>query len=147
VPRRRLAELAVEEQVAGLGLAHVAADEVGVALDQRFGVGKLGEGAVTGVGRLKAAGTDAKQARAEGRLRVAPGAQLISPELLMLLAPEALRFVRGEDQAPGPVRPLQAALGWQVEAYSTILERPVTAELEESILRGGKRCVYRITVI
>lgn len=38
-------------------------------------------------------------------------------------------------------------LGWQVEAYSTIIGRPVTAELEESILRGSKRCVYRIKVI
>ena len=38
-------------------------------------------------------------------------------------------------------------LGLQVEAYSTILGRPVTAELEESILRGGKKCVYRIRVI
>lgn len=37
-------------------------------------------------------------------------------------------------------------LGWQEEAYSEILGRPVKAELEESILRGGKRCVYRITV-
>ena len=38
-------------------------------------------------------------------------------------------------------------LGWQVEAYSEILGRPVTAELEESILRCGKKCVYRIRVI
>ena len=38
-------------------------------------------------------------------------------------------------------------LGWQEEAYSEILGRPVKAELEESILRGGKRCVYRISVI
>jgi hypothetical protein len=38
-------------------------------------------------------------------------------------------------------------LGWQEEAYSEILGRPVKAELEESILRGGKRCVYRITVV
>jgi len=38
-------------------------------------------------------------------------------------------------------------LGWQEEAYSTILGRPVKAELEESILRGGKKCVYRIRVI
>jgi hypothetical protein len=37
-------------------------------------------------------------------------------------------------------------LGWQEEAYSEILGRPVKAELEESILRGGKRCVYRITI-
>jgi hypothetical protein len=34
-----------------------------------------------------------------------------------------------------------------VEAYSTILGRPVTAELEESVLRGGKKCIYRIKVI
>ena len=38
-------------------------------------------------------------------------------------------------------------LGWQEETYSEILGRRVKAELEESILRGGKRCVYRITVI
>ena len=38
-------------------------------------------------------------------------------------------------------------LGWQEEAYSEILGRPVKAELEESILRGGKRCVYRMQVI
>ena len=37
-------------------------------------------------------------------------------------------------------------LGWQEQAYSEILGRPVKAELEESILRGGKRCVYRITI-
>jgi hypothetical protein len=37
-------------------------------------------------------------------------------------------------------------LGWQEEAYAEILGRPVKAELEESILRGGKRCVYRITI-
>lgn len=38
-------------------------------------------------------------------------------------------------------------LGWQEATYSEILGRRVKAELEESILRGGKRCVYRITVI
>ncbi len=35
-------------------------------------------------------------------------------------------------------------LGWQKETYSAILGRPVDAELEESLLRGGKRCVYRM---
>ena len=38
-------------------------------------------------------------------------------------------------------------LGWQEAAYSAILGKPVKAELEESILRGGKRCVYRINVL
>lgn len=37
-------------------------------------------------------------------------------------------------------------LGWQEEAYSEILGRPVKAELEESILRGGKRCVFVMKV-
>ena len=37
-------------------------------------------------------------------------------------------------------------LGWQEEAYSTILGRPVKAELEASILRGDKRCIYRIRI-
>jgi predicted hydrocarbon binding protein len=38
-------------------------------------------------------------------------------------------------------------LGWQEQTYSEILGRPVKAELEESILRGGKRCVYRIKIV
>lgn len=38
-------------------------------------------------------------------------------------------------------------LGWQEAAYSEILGRPVKAALEESILRGGKRCVYRIQIV
>jgi hypothetical protein len=66
VPRRRLAELAVEEQVAGLGLADIAADEVGIALDQRFGVGKLREGAVGQSAARKLPG-DAEERRAERR--------------------------------------------------------------------------------
>lgn len=38
-------------------------------------------------------------------------------------------------------------LGWQEQTYSEILGRPVKAELEESILRGGKRCIYRIRIV
>jgi len=38
-------------------------------------------------------------------------------------------------------------LGWQEATYSTILGRPVKAELEESILRGNRRCVYRMTIL
>lgn len=41
----------------------------------------------------------------------------------------------------------RCTLGWQKETYSAILSRPVKAELEESILRGGKRCVFRITIV
>jgi hypothetical protein len=39
----------------------------------------------------------------------------------------------------------QCTLGWQKEAYARIAKRPVqSAELEESILRGGQRCVFKV---
>ena len=38
-------------------------------------------------------------------------------------------------------------LGWQKATYSKILGRPVDAEVEESILRGSSRCVFRMQVI
>jgi predicted hydrocarbon binding protein len=43
-----------------------------------------------------------------------------------------------------PAVQCKCTLGWQKETYSAILGRNVDAELEESILRGGKRCVFRI---
>jgi predicted hydrocarbon binding protein len=43
-----------------------------------------------------------------------------------------------------PAVQCKCTLGWQKETYSAILGRPVKAEVEESILRGGKRCVFRI---
>jgi predicted hydrocarbon binding protein len=36
-------------------------------------------------------------------------------------------------------------LGWQQEAFSTVIGKPVTAEIEETVLRGGQRCSFRIT--
>ena len=41
--------------------------------------------------------------------------------------------------APAVAKPPSTELG--------IIESPVKAELEESILRGGKRCVYRIKIL
>ena len=35
-------------------------------------------------------------------------------------------------------------IGWQRRTYSAVLGKPVEVELEESILRGGKRCIFRI---
>lgn len=35
-------------------------------------------------------------------------------------------------------------IGWQKEAYAAILGRPVDAEVESSILRGGNRCAFHI---
>lgn len=37
-------------------------------------------------------------------------------------------------------------LGWQQVAFSTVIGKPVTAEIEETVLRGGSRCSFRITV-
>ena len=37
-------------------------------------------------------------------------------------------------------------LGWQEEVFSTVTGKPVAAEIEETVLRGGKRCSFRITV-
>jgi predicted hydrocarbon binding protein len=38
-------------------------------------------------------------------------------------------------------------LGWQKETYAMILGEPVDAELEESVLRGGKRCIFRVQAV
>jgi predicted hydrocarbon binding protein len=36
--------------------------------------------------------------------------------------------------------------GWQEEAYSTVLDKPVAVEIEETVLRGGRKCSFRISV-
>ncbi len=38
----------------------------------------------------------------------------------------------------------QCTIGWQRRTYSAVLGKPVTVELEESILRGGERCIFKI---
>jgi len=38
------------------------------------------------------------------------------------------------------------SLGWQKYTYETILGKEVRVELKESVLRGGKRCVFEIHV-
>ncbi|HBF35650.1 TPA: hypothetical protein DDW35_13895, partial [Candidatus Sumerlaeota bacterium] len=40
----------------------------------------------------------------------------------------------------------QCSLGWQKYAYSTIVGKPVDVVVVESILRGGKRCAFKITI-
>jgi hypothetical protein len=36
--------------------------------------------------------------------------------------------------------------GWQKETYETILGKQVDCEIVESVLYGGKRCVFKITI-
>lgn len=38
------------------------------------------------------------------------------------------------------------SLGWQKHTWETLLQRPVTVELKESVLRGGKRCTFIIRI-
>jgi hypothetical protein len=38
------------------------------------------------------------------------------------------------------------SLGWNQAAFSVVLGKPVDVQLEESVLRGGKRCCFRITI-
>lgn len=51
------------------------------------------------------------------------------------------------DEQLTPAAFCDCTLGWQKETYSMILGEPVDAQLEESVLRGGKRCVFRMQVI
>lgn len=51
------------------------------------------------------------------------------------------------DESLTPSDFCNCTLGWQTATYSKILGRPVDAELEESILRGSDRCVFRMQVI
>ena len=39
------------------------------------------------------------------------------------------------------------SLGWQQHTWEMLLQKPVKVELTESVLRGGKRCVFKIQVL
>lgn len=41
----------------------------------------------------------------------------------------------------------QCSIGWQKQTYETILGKQVGVELKESVLRGSKRCVFRIRFV
>ena len=43
-----------------------------------------------------------------------------------------------------PVEFCDCSRGWTQAAYSSVLGRPVSVEIEESVLRGGSRCSFRI---
>ncbi len=38
------------------------------------------------------------------------------------------------------------SLGWNQLAFSTVLGKPVAIEIEESVLRGGSRCSFRVGI-
>jgi predicted hydrocarbon binding protein len=39
------------------------------------------------------------------------------------------------------------SVGWQKETYETILGKKVDVEIVESVLHGGKRCVFKIRIL
>jgi hypothetical protein len=41
----------------------------------------------------------------------------------------------------------QCSLGWQQHTWETLLQKKVKVELKESVMRGGKRCVFEIRVL
>jgi hypothetical protein len=41
----------------------------------------------------------------------------------------------------------QCSVGWQAQTYTTILGKEVKAACVESVIRGGKRCVFEIQIL
>ena len=50
------------------------------------------------------------------------------------------------DKEHTPSKVCECSLGWQQYTYETLLGKKVNVELKESVLRGGKRCVFEIHV-
>ena len=47
-------------------------------------------------------------------------------------------------KTPGYV--CDCSLGWQKQTFETVLGKKVDVVIEESVLRGGKRCVFKVTI-
>ena len=45
-----------------------------------------------------------------------------------------------------PAVACNCSLGWQKHTWETLLQKKVKVELKESVLRGGKRCVFEIQI-
>ena len=41
----------------------------------------------------------------------------------------------------------QCSIGWQKETYEAILGKKVEVEIKESVLRGSKRCVFKLRIM
>src|SRR5215204_1899098 len=85
--------LVEEEEVAGLGLSRVAADEVAVELLERARVGELGEGAVREVRFLERAGDGAEEFLADGAALQRVGAHVGRHGVVSFAHPQQPRAV------------------------------------------------------
>lgn len=65
---------------------------------------------------------------------------MVSPERSDCFCP-----LNGRQQNTPPVV-CNCSLGWQQHTWETLLQKKVRVELKESVLRGGKRCVFEIHV-
>ncbi len=50
-----------------------------------------------------------------------------------------------QDKTPNVV--CNCSLGWHQRTWQTVLGKKVQVELKESVLRGGKRCAFRVRVL
>ena len=48
--------------------------------------------------------------------------------------------------ANSPGLACNCSLGWQQHTWETFFEKKVTVDLKESVIRGGKRCVFEIRI-
>lgn len=41
----------------------------------------------------------------------------------------------------------QCSVGWQTQTYTTIFDKKVEAQCVESVIRGGKKCVFEVRIL
>ena len=63
---------------------------------------------------------------------------MVSPERTECFCP--LNGANAAEQA------CNCSLGWQQHTWETFFQKKVRVDLKESVLRGGKRCVFEIHV-
>jgi predicted ArsR family transcriptional regulator len=51
------------------------------------------------------------------------------------------------DTKKTPAYVCDCSLGWQKQTFETILGKKVDVKIEESLLRGGKRCAMTVTIL
>ena len=81
-----------------------------------------------------ASGDDVTYDRSRGVITVA------SPERTDCFCP----LISLQNKTPDVV--CNCSLGWQQRTWETVLGKKVQVELKESVLRGGKRCVFEVRV-
>jgi hypothetical protein len=66
--------------------------------------------------------------------------------IVIMSSPERTSCFCPFNGANAPELACHCSLGWQQHTWETFFERKVTVSLEESVLRGGKRCTFVIRV-